>query len=124
MSLEDIGPRPQNGRLIREEEAAARRRLRVRNMLIALAGVVTGIVLIAAFFVFKILIDTQQQLKSCVEPTGQCYKDAQQNTTDIIGEPHGPINTVTALAAACADRPGVQTAQDIVACVTDALEAP
>lgn len=124
MSLEDIGPKPSHG--VRDEEAAWARVLRVKRATLYGVVVILIAVVVGGFFGFKIVIDTQQQLKSCVETTGQCYKDAQKQTADIVGEPRGPINTVHVLAIACAPFAVGQTpdeqAKEIAACVVRLLK--
>jgi hypothetical protein len=69
------------------------------------------------------LTELAKQIKSCTDPDGDCYKEAQERTNDIVGEPRGPLNTVAILVAFCADKDGAQSAQDIVDCVTAQLKA-
>jgi hypothetical protein len=60
-------------------------------------------------------------IKSCVDPDGQCFQEAAQRQADLIGDPPAPINNVVILAAACADRDGVDTESQIRECVLEGL---
>lgn len=66
-------------------------------------------------------VATTALIKSCVDPDGQCFQEAAQRQADIIGDPPAPINNVIILAAACADRDGVDTEAQIRACVLEGL---
>lgn len=67
-------------------------------------------------------LDAQTALiVDCTQPGGQCYRNAQARQADVLGHPRGPINDVIVLAAACADRPGVATEDQIRACVIKGL---
>lgn len=61
--------------------------------------------------------EVNDRLVDCTDPNGQCYRQAQEGTAEVVGAPQGPINTVTAYAAVCADQTGVQDADQIVECV-------
>lgn len=64
-----------------------------------------------------LLIAINLRLVDCTTPTGTCYRDAQART----GEAVGSINDVVILAAACADRAGVDTEAEIRECVLEGL---
>lgn len=54
-------------------------------------------------------------------PSSDCYLRNQRSSAAIIGDPPAPVNTVVILAAACADRPGITTRDDIYECVVEGL---
>jgi hypothetical protein len=56
-------------------------------------------------------------IKDCVTPEGQCFKDAQARTGQVVQS----INDIVTLAVACADREGEQTVVEVRKCVIDAL---
>jgi hypothetical protein len=58
-----------------------------------------------------------ETIKSCTDPAGQCFKDGQART----GEAVASINEVIIYAAACADRPGVDSPPEIRNCIRDLL---
>jgi hypothetical protein len=70
------------------------------------------ITLLAVLVVFGVLYGRQTDainsghslghlIADCVQPSGQCFKDAQKRTADVVGS----INKVSTLAAACAADP-------------------
>lgn len=70
-----------------------------------------------------------ERIDSCVDqttddgdPVGKCYAEAQRQTTDIVGIPHGPINTVQVLTAYCVYTKGASTPRQIIACVEAQLK--
>lgn len=65
--------------------------------------------------------DSTALIKSCVDPEGKCFLEAAKRQADVIGDPPAPINNVIILAAACADREGVDTEAQIRACVLEGL---
>jgi hypothetical protein len=67
-------------------------------------------------------IDSQQRLVDCTTPGHSCYDESLKRQAAVIGDPPAPINNVVILAAACADRPGIQTETTIRACVLAGLE--
>lgn len=69
-----------------------------------------------------------EQIDSCVDqtaedgdPVGDCYARGQQQQADLIGVPHGPINTVTVLATYCQITKGADTIPEILDCVDSQL---
>jgi hypothetical protein len=56
-------------------------------------------------------------IRDCTDPSGDCYKRGQKQTAVAVAD----INKISVYAAACADRPGVQTASEIYACVVERL---
>lgn len=61
-------------------------------------------------------------IRSCVTPKGECAQRQARQTSELLGFPTGPINTVVVLAIACADVDGVQTDRQIVRCVEEKLK--
>lgn len=62
---------------------------------------------------------TLELLLDCTSPEGACYKRGQARTAKVVDD----IGLLSAFAAACADRPRQQTAEEIQECVLDLLEA-
>ena len=60
-------------------------------------------------------------IRDCTTPGGECFERSAKRQAQVIGQPPAPINDVVILAAACADRPGVDTEAEIRACVIDGL---
>lgn len=63
---------------------------------------------------------TLDLIRDCTEPSGECYQRGQDSTADAVDN----IGLLSAYAAACADQPETQTADEIQACVLDLLERP
>lgn len=57
------------------------------------------------------------RVKSCTTPGRDCYERGQRQTGRAVAD----INRVAVYAAACADRPGDQSAAEIQACVMKRL---
>jgi hypothetical protein len=88
-------------------------------LLTALVIGVIGVV-VQTFSLLSTVRETQKVSKSsvetirdCTEPEGQCYQESQKRTAKVVAD----IGKVSAYAAACADRPGTQTEDDVLACV-------
>lgn len=62
--------------------------------------------------------DVLEEVRSCTTPGGECYQRGQESTVKAVGD----INRIVVYAAACADRRGVNTEQEIQACVLKLLE--
>lgn len=69
-------------------------------------------------------IATRAALLDCTTPGGQCYQEGQKRTAEAIRQlveanEAGEVTTreIVILAADCADNPGVDTADEIEACV-------
>lgn len=67
---------------------------------------------------------TRQALLDCTAPSGDCYKEAQKQTASVVeslnksGDQRAALTRKYArLAAACADKPGTQSAQTIEICI-------
>lgn len=57
-------------------------------------------------------------IESCALESGDCRQAAVQRSANVIEA----TNRFTALVVACADQPGTQTAQTILACVQEKIE--
>lgn len=66
----------------------------------------------------KINRNTLDRLIDCTTPGMSCYQEGQRRTAEAVGN----INLVIQLSAACADRQGVDTYEQIVKCVSEGLE--
>jgi hypothetical protein len=66
-------------------------------------------------------VENGDRVRDCTTPGGECFEQAARRQAEVIGDPPAPINDVVILAAACADRPGVDTAAEIRTCVLDGL---
>lgn len=62
---------------------------------------------------------TNAQILDCLEPTGVCYQQTQDNTGNVVAS----INELTQYAAVCADRPGPQGLEEIRRCIADLIAA-
>lgn len=58
-------------------------------------------------------VATNKQVLDCTQPTGECYRESQKRSADVVGS----INEISLYAAACADQSGVQTVEEIQSCV-------
>jgi predicted PurR-regulated permease PerM len=115
---------------------------RLKRVLILLTAVTSVVALVFLIWVVILIRQTQttnapvviqtaqntkeihrlaERIQSCTEPQGQCYQDAQARQADLIGEPRGPINTVTVLATYCQLTKGADTVPEIIACVDHQL---
>lgn len=56
-------------------------------------------------------------IEDCVNPEGQCFKDGEERTGEVISQ----VSEITAMTIACADEVGTQTYKVIRACVLDRL---
>lgn len=82
-------------------------------------------IIVTAFLVAAVLVLvlwTQQTIRGCVDPDGECSKRGQEQTAKAVGD----LNRVTILAAACAGElpPGLTVDQrvDLIsACITKRL---
>lgn len=54
-----------------------------------------------------------KRIEDCTTPGQPCYDDGLKQQADVIGD----LNRVIVLAAACADRPGDQSVEEIQGCV-------
>lgn len=63
---------------------------------------------------------TLDLIRDCTEPSGKCYQRGQASTADAVDN----IGLLSAYAAACADQPETQTADEIQDCVLDLLDRP
>lgn len=106
-------------------EGRAERRKRVLILLTFATSVVALAILLWLAVVIRVTQVSNHELldrvKSCTEPTGQCYQDGQARQAEVIGEPRGPINTVTVLATYCQLTKGADTVPEIIACVDHQL---
>lgn len=66
-------------------------------------------------------VRSTELIRSCVQPDGQCFKDAARRQADVIGDPPAPINNVVILASYCARVPGNDTEAKVRACVLEGL---
>lgn len=92
----------------------------------ALVGILVGVLILGAI---DLTVKTRQTTQNtnrtakavldCTTPGGKCFKRGRRATAKAVGD----INRVIVLAAACADRPGDQTREQIERCVLDALTA-
>lgn len=91
-----------------------------------LAGAVTyGAGAVAILLVLFMLIqtwDSADQIESCTTVGGECYKRGERQTAKAIGMLNAYQREVVILAAACADRPGVQGEAEIRRCVDRGLK--
>jgi hypothetical protein len=62
---------------------------------------------------------TNEQVLDCLRPEGVCFKRSQQQTGDVVAS----INEISQYAAACADRPGSQSLDEIRRCIADLITA-
>jgi cytoskeletal protein RodZ len=124
---------------IARHEGRAERRKRVLILLTFATSVLALVFLIWVVILIRqtqttnapVVIQTAQNTKrSTGSPSassrarsrqGQCYQDAQARQADVIGEPRGPINTVTVLATYCQITKGADTVPEIIACVDTQL---
>lgn len=58
---------------------------------------------------------TLEVLLDCTRPEGKCYQRGQDNTAEVVDN----IGLLSAYAAACADEPEQQTADEIRDCVLE-----
>lgn len=62
---------------------------------------------------------TLEIVKDCTQAGGECFERNQRQTRDVVTD----LNRVAVLAAACADKRGVQGEGEIYACVVRSLAA-
>jgi hypothetical protein len=77
-------------------------------------------VVLQTFTLASTMRETQQSsassvdaIRDCTEVGGECFERSQKRTGKVVAD----LGKVSAYAAACADRPGVQTEDDVLACV-------
>ena len=63
---------------------------------------------------------TLDLIRDCTQPEGECYQRSQDSTAEVVDN----IGLLSTYAAACADQPEQQTAEEIRACVLDLLDHP
>lgn len=61
---------------------------------------------------------TLEILLDCTDPTGDCYKRGQASQASAIED----ISRISVYAAACADKPREQTAEQIQECILDLVD--
>lgn len=90
-----------------------------------LAGAVSfGAGALAILLVLFMLIrtwDSAEQIESCTTVGGECYERGQKQTGRAIAMLNAYQREVVILAAACADRPGIQGEAEIRRCVDRGL---
>jgi hypothetical protein len=64
--------------------------------------------------------ETLEIIKDCTQPEGKCFQRSQESTAAAVDN----IGLLSAYAAACADQPDQQTADEIQECVLDLLDRP
>lgn len=111
-----------------EDDGMPRRTAMVRALfMVALGGAVVAMLFITTLTAtqnreaLEQATENGQQIKNCTTPGGDCFLRAARLQARVIGDPPAPINDVVILAAACADRPGVDTEDEIRKCVRDGL---
>ena len=57
--------------------------------------------------------ETLDRINDCTTPGRECYDDGTKRTAAAVGS----INKVAVFAAACADRPGWQSTEQIESCI-------
>lgn len=57
--------------------------------------------------------ESVEAIRDCTQPSGECYREARERSARTVTD----IGKVSAYAAACADRPGVQTEDEVRLCV-------
>lgn len=62
-----------------------------------------------------------ERIDSCTTPEGECYKQSQERTREIFGEPRGPLNTVVVATSYCAQQPENSSIEDVRGCVKTTL---
>ena len=71
--------------------------------------------------------ETLKIIRECTTPGEDCYDRGQSRTAEIVAGLTSDLTRVSAYAAACADHVGVQTEDEIFACIVRRLasvEAP
>lgn len=68
--------------------------------------------------------ETLKRIRECTTPGEKCFDEGQARTAEIVSELTSNITRVSAYAAACADRAGVQGEDEIFACVVLKLSEP
>lgn len=98
-------------------DGLSRRTLRLRAAFYVLlaAALIAALALLIAIALQN--RENGRLLLDCTAPEGECFRKAQART----GEAVGSINDVVILAAACADRAGVDTEAEIRECVMRGL---
>jgi hypothetical protein len=64
--------------------------------------------------------ETLEIIKDCTQPEGVCYQRGQDSTAEAVDN----IGLLSTYAAACADQPDQQTAEEIRECVLELLDRP
>lgn len=67
--------------------------------------------------------ETLKIIRECTSPGQPCYDRGQKSTAEIVAKLTSDLTRVSAYAAACADKPGVQGKDEIFACVVRELAA-
>lgn len=67
--------------------------------------------------------ETLKRVRECTTPGLPCYDDGQKRTAELVARLTNNLTRVSAYAAACADKPGVQGKDEIFACVVAELAA-
>jgi hypothetical protein len=61
--------------------------------------------------------ETLKLIRDCTTPGEECFDRGQRRTAEVVANLTSDLTRVSAYAAACADRPGVQGEDEILACV-------
>ena len=67
--------------------------------------------------------ETLQIMRGCTTPGEECYDRGQRRTAELVAHLTSDLTRVSAYAAACADQAGVQTEDQIFACIVRRLAA-
>ena len=102
-------------------EGLSRRTLRLRAAFYVTLGAAVVAMLLLLVAIALGNRSNGQVIRDCTTPGGECFERSAKRQAAVIGEPPAPINDVVILAAACADRVGVDTEAEIRACVLEGL---
>lgn len=99
-----------------------RRAERMRR--IALSAVALYCMLTLTLVTYGSVIGTMDRnlIIDCTTPGGDCYQQSQGRTGEAVSGINLYTKAVVIIAAACADRPGVNTERQIEKCVNEKLE--
>lgn len=81
----------------------------LQGVLIALVALAVGVLVYNAYLGAQ----TRQELLDCTTPKGECYKESQERTGDVIAQLNEANERIAVLTAACTGEPAIMQETDL-----------
>lgn len=87
------------------------------------AAIAAAIIMVAVvqFVTLSSVQETTDQIQSCIDPQGTCYKSGDRRSGAVVKTLNETQKTIVIAAAFCAKQPGNDTVAEIEACVNKEL---